>query len=81
MPRVRVDVHLKKGVTDPEGDAVRKALRLLGFDEVTAVRAVKAFEIDMDGTADAAKTRAEEICRKLLANPVIHDYTIEVRQT
>lgn len=76
MPRVRVEVHLKKGVTDPEGDAVLKALRLLGFEEVTGVHTVKVFEIEMGGGAKAAKGRAEEMCRKLLANPVIHDFRI-----
>jgi phosphoribosylformylglycinamidine synthase len=77
--RARVEIHLKKGVTDPEGDNVLKALKLLGFGSVTRVRSIKVFEIDI-GEKTAAKARAavEEMCRKLLANPVIHDYRIKV---
>jgi phosphoribosylformylglycinamidine synthase len=79
MVRVRVQVHLKKGVADPEGDATLKALRLLGFRDVQGVRSAKLFEIDMaTDDAAAAQDAAEEMCRKLLANPVIHDYDIRV---
>jgi len=80
MVDVLVEVLLKKGVADPEGDATLKALRLLGFSDVTAVHAAKRFLIRVEGQ-DAAKARAdvEEMCRRLLANPVIHDYTIAVR--
>ena len=76
--RARVEIHLKKGVTDPEGDNVLKALKLLGFGAV-AVRSIKVFEIDLaERTAPKARAAVEEMCRKLLANPVIHDYSIEV---
>jgi len=77
MVTVTIEVHLKKGVTDPEGAATAKALKLLGFDGVTAVRYVKRYELEVAET-DPAKARAtaEEMCRKLLANPVIHDYVI-----
>jgi len=79
MVRVRVEVHLKKGVTDPEGENVHKALKLLGFDDVRAVHSSKLFLIDLN-TKDANKARkgVEEMCRRLLANPVIHDYEISV---
>ena len=78
--RARVEIHLKKGVTDPEGDNVLKALKLLGFSSVTAVRSIKVFEIDvLERTSAKARTAVEEMCRKLLANPVIHDYRIGVR--
>ncbi len=77
--RARVEIHLKKGVTDPEGDNVLKALKLLGFGSVTGVRSIKVFEIDvLEKTAAKARGAVEEMCRKLLANPVIHDYRIEV---
>lgn len=77
--RARVEVHLKRGVADPEGDNVSKALRLLGFSDVGHVRSVKVYEIEL-GEKDSAKARrsVEEMCRRLLANPVIHDYRIEV---
>ena len=79
MTRVRIEVHLKKGVTDPEGENVRKALNLLGFKGIRAVHSAKLFLIDVD-TADGARAKAdaEEMCRRLLANPVVHDYTIRV---
>lgn len=79
MTRVRVEVHLKRGVTDPEGDNVRKALKLLGFSGVRGVGSAKLFLIDLDAKdPKAARAQVEDMCRKLLANPVIHDYEIEV---
>ncbi len=64
-------------MADPEGDATFKALKLLGFGTVAAVHSAKLFRISLPET-DAAKAKAEveEMCRKLLANPVIHDYRI-----
>ena len=80
MVDVVVEVLLKKGVADPEGDATHKALRLLGFSNVSAVHSAKRFLIRLE-EPDAAKAKAavEEMCRKLLANPVIHDYSITVK--
>ena len=79
MIDIVVEVSLKKGVADPEGDATLKALRLLGFANVSRVGSAKLFRIRLDET-DAAKARAaaEDMCRKLLANPVIHDFRIDV---
>lgn len=77
--RVRIEVHLKKGVTDPEGDNVAKALNLLGFKGIRGVHSAKLFLIDLDAKdADAARAAGEEMCRRLLANPVVHGYTIAV---
>lgn len=77
--RVRIEVDLKKGVTDPEGDNVRKALNLLGFKGIRGVHSAKLFLVDVDSAnAEEARTAAEEMCRRLLANPVVHDYTITV---
>ncbi len=77
--RARVEIHLKKGVADPEGENVLKALKLLGFTSVSAVRSIKVFEIDIAETArDKAMASVEEMCRKLLANPVIHDARIDL---
>jgi len=76
-----VEIHLRKGVTDPEGDNVHKALKLLGFLEVRRVRSSKLFLIELEGTdAKAARKQAEEMCRRLLANPVIHEYAISVEK-
>jgi len=76
--RTRVEIHLKKGVADPEGDNVLKALKLLGFSSVAGVRSIKVFEIDLpERSREKAEVAVEEMCRKLLANPVIHDYRIQ----
>lgn len=81
MVRVRVEVYLKKGVTDPEGDNVLKALKLLGFSGVRGVRSAKLFVMDLQvKDAKAARADVEEMCKKLLANPVIHDYAITIEQ-
>ncbi len=76
---VRVFVTLKRGVLDPQGSAVGRALRTMGYDEVEDVRLGKYIEMKVrDGEAtDAAKRRIDEMCRKLLANTVIEDYRIE----
>ena len=81
MVQVRVEIRLKKGVTDPEGDNVQKALHLLGFKGVQNVRSSKLFLIDLR-TKDtrAARKEVEEMCRRLLANPVIHDYAIDIEK-
>lgn len=75
--KVRVDVMLKKGVLDPQGEAVRHALGSLGFDGVEGVRQGKLIELDLAET-DPAKARATvtEMCEKLLANTVIESYAI-----
>ncbi|MDX1534173.1 MAG: phosphoribosylformylglycinamidine synthase subunit PurS [Thermoplasmata archaeon] len=82
MVRARVEVHLKLGVADPEGDNTLKALNLLGFERVAAVRSFKSFELDLQ-TEDEAQAREdlEAMCRRLLANPVIHDYSYDLIPT
>ncbi|MCJ2531467.1 MAG: phosphoribosylformylglycinamidine synthase subunit PurS [Candidatus Thermoplasmatota archaeon] len=79
MVTARVEVRLKHGVADPEGDNTLKALNLLGFEQVSAVRSIQTFEVDLK-TEDEARAREdlEAMCRRLLANPVIHDYSFEV---
>ncbi|MHC1579910.1 MAG: phosphoribosylformylglycinamidine synthase subunit PurS [Candidatus Alkanophagales archaeon] len=76
---VDVTVKLKRGVTDPEGENTRKALVLLGFRNVRSVGVMKTFriEVDCDDEAEAIR-QAEEMCKRLLANPVIHEYEIKV---
>jgi phosphoribosylformylglycinamidine synthase subunit PurS len=77
--KVRVDVMLKNGVLDPQGEAVRHALGSLGFDGVDGVRQGKVIELDLAET-DAAKAEAvaRDMCEKLLANTVIESYAVEV---
>ncbi|EAP91443.1 MAG: phosphoribosylformylglycinamidine synthase [Oceanicaulis sp.] len=77
--KARVHVYLKPGVLDPQGQAVSNSLNHLGFNEVAGVRQGKLIEIDLN-TADAeeAQQRVAEMCDKLLANPVIENYDIEL---
>jgi phosphoribosylformylglycinamidine synthase PurS subunit len=79
MAVAEVKVTLKKGVADPEGKNTLKALELLGFEGVRDVRTAKVFEIEMDGRARDVEKKVDEMCRKLLANPVIQAYTITVK--
>ncbi len=77
--KATVHVTLKDGVLDPQGKAIGNALHGLGFGEVGEVRQGKLIELEIDGNdPEAAKARLDEMCRKLLANPVIERYAIEV---
>ena len=76
--RARVLVRLKPGILDVQGAAVQRALVGLGFDEVRELRVGKLIEVDVEApTAAAARRRVDEMCRKLLANTILEDYTIE----
>ena len=77
--KARVRVELRNGVLDPQGVTRRNALVDMGYAEVSSVRSGKIFdlEIELDDRDDAA-ARLDEMCRKLLANPVIEQYGIEV---
>ena len=74
--KATVHVTLKKGVLDPQGKAIGHALHNLGFDEVGDVRQGKVIEIEVPDDTDEDRVRA--MCDKLLANPVIEDYSIEI---
>ena len=77
--RARVYVTLKPSVFDPQGRVVADALNTLGYADVKDVRQGKFFEVEIDGKdAAAAKTRVTEMADKLLANPVIESYRVEV---
>jgi len=77
--KARVYVTLKNGVLDPQGKAIQQALAASGFSGVESVRQGKVIELELD-RENAAEARAQlkEMCDKLLANPVIEDYEIEV---
>ena len=77
--RARVFVTLKPSVFDPQGTTVAEALQTLGFAAVRDVRQGKYFELDLDATTvEAARRLAAAAADKLLANPVIESYRIEV---
>ena len=76
-----VFIELKEGVMDAEGEAVKKALRLLGFKKVKKVSSVKVFRIELDTeNREEAERELKEMCEKLLANPVIQNYKIVFRE-
>lgn len=77
--KAKVHVSLKSGVLDPQGKAIANALHGMGFPGVGDVRQGKLIELQIDET-DPAKARAavEEMCKKLLANPVMESYSIEL---
>jgi phosphoribosylformylglycinamidine synthase len=79
--RARVEIKLKKGVADPEGANTLKALHLLGFDSVKDVKTVKVFDLTLDGKDEkTVKEKVEKMCQRLLTNPIIHLYEIEVEK-
>jgi len=76
---VQVTVRLKKGVSDPEGKNTEKALHLLGFEDVQKVSTYRVFEIQVNGSnKQKVKDTVEQMCQRLLTNPVIHDYEISI---
>ncbi len=77
--RARVFVTLKQSVFDPQGQTVTDALHTLGYAAVRDVRQGKYFELEIDAaTADEARRLASEAAEKLLSNPVIESYRIEI---
>ena len=73
-------VTLKKEVLDPQGKVVRQTLKDMGYDNVINVRQGKYFDIELnENNKEKAKKIAEEICKKLLTNVVIEDYTIDLK--
>ena len=77
--KARVLVRLKPAILDVQGASVQRALHGLGFAEVHGLRVGKVLELDVSGeSAEAARRRVEEMCARLLANPVMEDYTVEI---
>ena len=79
--RARVYVTLKKSVFDPQGKTIHDALLSMGYAGVTDVRQGKFFEVSLEGVAaEEGRRTVEEIAHKVLANPVIESYRVEVDQ-
>jgi phosphoribosylformylglycinamidine synthase PurS subunit len=76
VPRVVVDVMLKPEILDPQGQAVANALPKMGVSDVSSVRIGRRIEIEFSGEPDL--DRAREIADRLLANPVIEDFTVRL---
>ena len=77
MMKAKVIVMPKAAVLDPQGNAVRDAMRHLGMPEVRSVSIGKYMEIDIDGQDGDFESRLHRLCRDLLSNPVIEDYELQ----
>jgi phosphoribosylformylglycinamidine synthase subunit PurS len=74
VPRFVIDVMLKPEIHDPQGEAIARACRRLGFGQVAGVRQGKRFEIEL--TEPASADRIAELAAELLANPVIEEFSV-----
>ena len=81
MFEAKVTITLKKGVSDPEGANTLKALHLLGFDNVKDAKIIRTFDLLIEGKdKKRVKKDVEQMCQRLLTNPVIHSYKIEIEE-
>jgi phosphoribosylformylglycinamidine synthase len=72
-----VHVRLKDGVLDPQGVTIHKALLQMGYDDIQSVRTGRFFELEISEKAADIDRKIDEVCSKLLANPVIEKYSVE----
>ncbi|MBI2058330.1 MAG: phosphoribosylformylglycinamidine synthase subunit PurS [Nitrospirae bacterium] len=79
--KARVQVFLKPGLYDPQGEAIKGVLQSIGFGMVEDCRQGKIFLIDLENSLgrEDARSKVDEMCRKLLANQVIEDYTFDIQ--
>ncbi|MBN1281208.1 MAG: phosphoribosylformylglycinamidine synthase subunit PurS [Candidatus Thermoplasmatota archaeon] len=81
MFEATVTIQLKKGVSDPEGVNTLKAIHLLGFTHVKTAKTIRTFDLLIDGDDKAKVAKdVEAICQRLLTNPVIHQYAIDIKE-
>jgi phosphoribosylformylglycinamidine synthase len=74
----RVLIRLRPGILDVQGNAVKRALEGMGYVDVRDLRVGKVIEVELDAATPAeARQRVGEMCRQLLANPILEDYTVE----
>ncbi len=77
--KARVNVSLKPSVHDPQGQAIERALKSLGFEGVDGVRQGKIIELELaTDDAETALAQVEDMCAQLLANPVIETYSVDI---
>ena len=78
--KISAIVTLKKDVLDPQGKVVEQTLKNMGYDEIVSVRQGKYFEIELNEDSEKeAKKKIEDICKKLLSNVVIENYSINFK--
>jgi len=81
MYEAQVTIGLKKGVSDPEGTNTLKALHLLGFTGVKEAKTVRTIDLLIDASSEQeVQTQVEQMCQRLLTNPVIHTYDIKIQK-
>jgi phosphoribosylformylglycinamidine synthase subunit PurS len=78
LPKVIATITLKPGLLDTQGRTIEGALQGIGFDAVSGVRVGKVIEMQLAGSIENAREQAKSMCEKLLANPVMESYRIEV---
>jgi phosphoribosylformylglycinamidine synthase PurS subunit len=79
MFEAKISIDLKKGVSDPEGANTLKALKLLGFNNVKKAKMIRTVDLLIDGKNEKeVKDSVEQMCQRLLTNPVIHTYKIKI---
>ncbi len=77
--RAEIDVMLKPGIADPQGQTIERALPALGYEGVADVRVGKRIELHLDAGDEAeAEGRVLEMCERLLANPVIETFSVRI---
>ncbi|MFK2826065.1 phosphoribosylformylglycinamidine synthase subunit PurS [Bacillus sp. B190/17] len=81
MYKVKVFVTLRESVLDPQGKAVQQSLTNLGYEGVQDVRIGKYMELAIDGDHQEVEKTVQEVCEKLLSNPVIEDYRYEIEES
>lgn len=78
--RLRIEVSLKSGHSDPEGETTAQLLKELGY-EIEAANVSKVYTVTLEaGSKKEAKTMAEEMCKRLLANPTKDNYSVEIEE-
>jgi len=81
MYKATITVRLRQSILDPQGKATHHALQNLGFDSVDRVRIGKSIEMWIDaGSSEEARRKAHAACDKLLANPVMEDFEVDVAE-
>jgi phosphoribosylformylglycinamidine synthase len=75
-----VYVRLKEGVLDPQGVTISRAMANMGYDMVNSVRSGRFFELNLSSDDNSNKEKIDEVCRKLLANPVIEEFRVEYEE-
>jgi len=80
--QIQINISLKKGVADPQGATIRHALESLGYPGVEKVRMGKCLQMEMQAEDPRqVEKQIKDMCRKLLVNPVIEEYTYQIRMS